>query len=759
MENKITFKIDFFDSAKGALRDIKVNVNGVSDAVDTVTSSVKTSNSAFEKMAKASFGFNQVKEVFNGLGSAIESITGPSKTFEESMMKANTMANLGAEAFDKMKSSIRGLSREMPIARDLLADGLYQVISNGVPENNWLDFLEQSTKASVGGVADLGNVVTVTSTLIKNYGLEWDSALSIQDKIQNTAKYGVTSFEQLGSALPRVSGNAATLGVNIDELLATFATLTGVSGNTAEVSTQLSAVFTSLIKPTSQAAKLAEEMGISFDAISIKKAGGMLPFVQQLEKDITAYTERTGELKENVYGTLFGSAEAMRAILPLTGELATSFEEKSGLIQNSAGTIDAAFEQMNSSANSFGQRMKNTFQGIGDYVFEFTGKWGVAIQSLASGGRIISELGGVVSVFGALFKKEFFTNIIGGIGKSITWFGKMGKVFRLQMAFMNADLLAGSMASLGFRGNMIRATLSLVRFATVGIFQALKGMGALVLSLITGGATSATFAAISTTAFTAFSISAVGAFRAVSVAIMNVPIIGWIAAIIAGLIAVGVYFWNTSAKFKATLTGTWESFKTFFTSVYDMAKGVFGSIYDMIAGAFSGDLAQMKRGFSGVQNFYKDVGESMATAYREGYDGVMAKDAEERAARDDQEVADDLGLTLENYRKIKVKAEEEGISVEQYIQKKPGAAYGQFEENNYNSDPIIPPNPVSDGIKNIAQSNITGGGASVKQIHINIESLIGENTNMFREGETITDAHEFMDKMTHALQMAVNNVN
>ena len=94
----------------------------------------------------------------------------------------------------------------------------------------------------MGGIADLGQTVTVTSTIIKNYGLEWDTAGSIQDKIQKTAKNGVTSFEQLAAALPRVSGSASQLGISIDELMAVFATTTGVTGNTAEVSTARAAI-------------------------------------------------------------------------------------------------------------------------------------------------------------------------------------------------------------------------------------------------------------------------------------------------------------------------------------------------------------------------------------------------------------------------------------------------------------------------------------------------------------------------------------
>ncbi len=91
-------------------------------------------------------------------------------------------------------------------------------------EDNWIEYLEKSAKASVGGIADLEEVVKVTSTVIKNYGLAWSDAETIQDKILLTAKNGVTSFEQMAQALPRVTANAATLGVSVDELMASFLT-------------------------------------------------------------------------------------------------------------------------------------------------------------------------------------------------------------------------------------------------------------------------------------------------------------------------------------------------------------------------------------------------------------------------------------------------------------------------------------------------------------------------------------------------------
>lgn len=105
---------------------------------------------------------------------------------------ANGLKQLTMDAA-QLKGEVAELGKEIPLVRDQLANGLYQTISNGIPENNWIDFLNASARSAVGGIADINQVVGVTATVIKNYGLEWESAADIQDKIQLTAKNGVTS--------------------------------------------------------------------------------------------------------------------------------------------------------------------------------------------------------------------------------------------------------------------------------------------------------------------------------------------------------------------------------------------------------------------------------------------------------------------------------------------------------------------------------------------------------------------------------------
>lgn len=423
----ITFKLD--GDGKG-FKDLLQNADGLKQAMTAAIVEADKLKSSLINWSQGVQALGAVSNAVSQLNSTLQDITADSRAFGAAMRVANTMAGKNAEGFAKLKNQVVEVAKNVPVARDELANGLYQVISNSVPEDNWIDFLNKSAKASVGSIADLGETVKVTSTVIKNYGLAWDAAESVQDKIQLTAKNGVTSFEQLAQALPRVTANASTLGVSIDELLASFAVLTGVSGNTNEVATQMAAIFTALVKPSSEATEMAEKMGIEFNAASIKAAGGLRNFLTQLDASVKEYAAANGVLEQEVYAKLFGSAESLRALTPLTNQLAEKFSENVDAMANSAGTINAAYNEMSSTGSATTQMLKNQLGAITDVVAGF--------------------VGGAMPILS-------FTSQLGITAMSITSLVKTVKALNIQQGILTLRSKAGGAAMLLFGLNASRS--------------------------------------------------------------------------------------------------------------------------------------------------------------------------------------------------------------------------------------------------------------------------------------------------------------
>nr|DAW74011.1 MAG TPA: minor tail protein [Caudoviricetes sp.] len=392
MSKTVEFHIKIKGEGSNVLHDLTVEATGLDDIIAQVGENASRTGERLKAMAAKSMVFDGIISSLTTLKGIVGDIVAPFDSFEKSMRSVNTMAGKGEADFEGLTDKVKELSANIPLAREELANGLYQTISNGVPEENWMSFLEQSSKAAVGGLADLGQTVMVTSTLIKTYGLSWDQAGAIQDKIQMTAKNGVTTFEQLGQALPMVSGSASQLGVSMDELMAVFASTTAVTGNTSEVATQLSAVLNSLIKPSSEATKAANEMGIGFNAASVQAAGGLQNFLLGLDKSIEEYSAKTGQLKQTIYGQLFGSAEALRLIYSLTGEQKDKFAENISAMADSAGTIDDAFNNMSSTGEAVGQMLKNQVQSMMDWAGSMASTSAPYIELLANTGLAITSL-------------------------------------------------------------------------------------------------------------------------------------------------------------------------------------------------------------------------------------------------------------------------------------------------------------------------------------------------------------------------------
>ncbi len=103
-------------------------------------------------IAATASSIQSVSSAVQQLNGFMQHLTAESLDFGKAMKAANTMAGKDAAGFGQLKGEVAELAKTIPIARDQLANGLYQVVSNGVPEDNWVSFLETSARSAVSGM-------------------------------------------------------------------------------------------------------------------------------------------------------------------------------------------------------------------------------------------------------------------------------------------------------------------------------------------------------------------------------------------------------------------------------------------------------------------------------------------------------------------------------------------------------------------------------------------------------------------------------
>jgi TP901 family phage tail tape measure protein len=179
-----------------------------------------------------------------------------------------------------------------------------------------------------------------------------------------------------------------------------------------------------------------------------------------------------------------------------------------------------------------------------------------------------------------------------------------------------------------------------------GIWTGIKAVATFVKTSITG-------AFASGGAFTTLSGVVSVACKAIGIAIMNIPIIGWIAAAVAALTGLGVYFYNTSATFRGFLWGIWEAVKTVFSGIGGFITEVLEGVWHLIKGVFNpanwfDDDYKFSDGLDRITSAAKSYGESIGSAFQEGKAAGMADFEEKKSKKNGSSTALDIYMPSNN---------------------------------------------------------------------------------------------------------------
>lgn len=576
------------------------------------------------KLNLASDYVRQLSDTFRNFGQA-------NVELDSQMHDLSAVAGVTGEGLKTIENYARESAKTFGSDAGTAVQGYKLLLSQLTPE---LGKCPQALKA-------MGDAIQTTSKLM---GGDGTAAAEVLTTAMN--QYGVSLADPMEASrkMTEMMNTMAAAGqAGSAELPAIKAALEqcGMASKAANVSFEET---NAAIQVLDKAGKKGSEGGVALrNTLSILSQGRFLPkdTREELEKagiDVIALGDKSKSLKERLemlkpilndsalFSKLFGmeNANAARALVQGTDSLAhfteavtgtNSAVEQAGIIMDSAAEKKARFRQKIEDLKiSFSQLTG----GVSSYI-------GIMAGMLVP----VSQLMPLILGTGKAIKFVVTLNYASYLGRIAT----MARTAAVSIALMGSQTAITNGISLGFIGNVGRATLSLLRFATAGIWSGIKALGAFLLSLVTTGGASATFAGIASVSFGAFKLSAVSACRAVSIAIMNIPIIGWIAAAIAALIAVGVYFWNTSVKFRAVLKGLWAAFKAVFVGIGQLAKQTFGAIGDLIKAAFKLDAGGITAALNKLRGAYSSYGKEVGKAFNDAYTAEMKAGEKENAKK------------------------------------------------------------------------------------------------------------------------------
>lgn len=429
------FVLEFKDMASSGIEKAKVKIDELKQHTADLTS-------VFDKnLTRIKNGAAQMAVGFTIMGSMLiptmNAALGQYKMAEVSTLLAKNQMGLVSQLSDTANAAAMKFGKKT----DEMASAEYNLISAGIDAAKVNYALDASAKLAIGGITDMGTASNGLTSVLNAYNLAAEQSEEVTDAMFVAMKRGKTTIGELSGVIGRVAPLASNVGVSINEMFGSIATATLSGQKTEEAATGLKAALSNIMKPTSEGAKLADSLGLAFDAEALKAKG-----LRGVLDDVYASTK--GDV--GMMTQLFGSVEALNFVFAIMKNNGDTFTSVMNDMNRKGGSTEEAYRKMADTVIMQGRRIGASF-AVGMKRF---GTIFLPVLSL-----ILLPLELIMKGFASLPKP-----ILGVIGAGLGF----ASLFFIMRGAMMASYGASKLLSAGIGGQFVaslkKGTLGLLNF-------------------------------------------------------------------------------------------------------------------------------------------------------------------------------------------------------------------------------------------------------------------------------------------------------
>ena len=549
MSSILPFNLQFGTNASSVFGSINNGLNEIQESTQRVTRSFEGSYKVLMAVNSAADGLEQIHQSF-------EKVIAPGISLNSQMTELSAITNVTGDALDRVEMAARSTAKTFGTnasnnveSYKLILSQLDPAIAKNAEAMKLMgENVNYLSKSMSGDTVAATNVLT---TAMNQFGVSTENpiaAAKVMADMMNVmaagAQVGSAELPQIQSALEQVGMVAKTTGLSFVETNAQIQLLDKAGKKGSEGGVALRNVLTTLSEgrfASKDATEGLKQYGIS----TIKLADASIPLTDRLRmlrpviNDTALMTKVFG--KENMAAGI-----AMIKGADTADQLAKQITGTNSAVEQANVVMSSYQEQMN--------RWKAKIEDVKISFFNLTEAMLPATQQFFSGMSAVGEAArgyiALKTTLEALFPRLF-----------------------LKTVATTADTVAteANTVSTG-------AASVMTRFFSGSIFS--------VNTQMTIGAVASRIYSVAVNSVRNAMLGATGAIDAFSVAIMNIPVIGWVIAAIVAVIVIIKLLWDHSKRFREILFGIWEAAKAVFHNIGVVIKRVWESIVKPVIMAY-----------------------------------------------------------------------------------------------------------------------------------------------------------------------------
>jgi TP901 family phage tail tape measure protein len=247
--------------ASGSI-DATQSLIDLSAAEDEEASSSNAMNSAF--MAK--FAVFQVGQMtFQAFSGAVSTAITNAADLQESMTNLQIATGATDQQMQNLSAVIIQIANNSKFTATDVSNSFALISENGYSVQNILDGMGQAAvNLAIATNSDLNPATELLTSTMRTFGASADQANAYASMLTYSFYHGIPSISGMQQALASAAGEAATMHIPFDQVIAVLDYMTRSGLSAEQAGTSLRYMLSALASPTSKAAQEIQALGVSF---------------------------------------------------------------------------------------------------------------------------------------------------------------------------------------------------------------------------------------------------------------------------------------------------------------------------------------------------------------------------------------------------------------------------------------------------------------------------------------------------------------
>lgn len=318
----------FKTGIKSALSDLKTFQSETATGKDKLAAFGSAATSTGRSLTKG------LTVPLAGIGVAAVAVTAK---FDAGMSKVQAISGATGKEMDQLRAKAKEMGAQTKFSATESAEAFSYMAMAGWKTADMLDGIEGIMNLAAASGEDLATTSDIVTDAITAFGLEAKDSAHFADVLAAASSNANTNVSMMGETFKYVAPVAGALGFSVEDVSTAIGLMANSGIKGSQAGTALRNIFTRMVKPTKDSAKVMDELGIS---------------VKDSEGKMKSFDTIMGELREGFAG--LSEAEKAQAASALAGQygmsgllaIVNSSDKDFNKLKDSIYNADGAAEEM-----------------------------------------------------------------------------------------------------------------------------------------------------------------------------------------------------------------------------------------------------------------------------------------------------------------------------------------------------------------------------------------------------------------------------